>query len=173
MQGLASISVTMPFAWSSGPKRLPATCRSPDLVVRFHFAERGGAGRRCVQRGGTRMSESAEERLAGRRRLIKFTGASLLLTVSPLSQAAANRNPGVLAVRIWPAADYTRVAIEHGAPLKYTHFMVKEPGASGRRPRRHRVQQCPREPGQQGRCPTIPTSSCCAPGVTSRASFAW
>ncbi|KFB74365.1 MAG: N-acetylmuramoyl-L-alanine amidase AmiC precursor [Candidatus Accumulibacter phosphatis] len=73
------------------------------------------------------MSESAAERLAGRRKLIKFTGASLLLTVSPLSTAAANRNPGVLAVRIWPAPDYTRVAIEHGSPLKYTHFIVKDP----------------------------------------------
>jgi N-acetylmuramoyl-L-alanine amidase len=73
------------------------------------------------------MSESAQERLAGRRRLIKFTGASLLLTVSPLSSAAANRNSGVLAVRIWPAADYTRVAIEHSEPLKYTHFLVKDP----------------------------------------------
>ncbi|MBK7954226.1 MAG: N-acetylmuramoyl-L-alanine amidase [Candidatus Accumulibacter sp.] len=74
------------------------------------------------------MYENSNERLAGRRRLIKFTGASLLLTVNPLaSQAAANRGPGVLAVRIWPAADYTRVAIEHGAPLKYTYFMVKNP----------------------------------------------
>ena len=73
------------------------------------------------------MSERAEERLAGRRRLIKLAGASLFLTVSPLAQAATTRNAGVLAVRIWPAADYTRVAIEHGAPLKYTHFMVKDP----------------------------------------------
>ena len=73
------------------------------------------------------MSEHAEERLAGRRRLIKLAGASLFLTVTPLSQAATNRNTGILAVRIWPAADYTRVAIEHSAPLKYTHFMVKDP----------------------------------------------
>ncbi len=73
------------------------------------------------------MSEHAEERLAGRRRLIKLAGASLFLTVTPLSQAAANRNTGILAVRIWPAADYTRVAIEHTAPLKYTHFIVKDP----------------------------------------------
>ena len=72
------------------------------------------------------MSESAQRRLAGRRNLIKFTGASLLLTVSPLAPAATNRN-GVLAVRIWPAADYTRVAIEYAAPLKYTHFTVKNP----------------------------------------------
>lgn len=73
------------------------------------------------------MSESAQRRLAGRRNLIKFTGASLLLTVSPLTSAATNRNSGVLAVRIWPAADYTRVAIEYAAPLKYTHFTVKNP----------------------------------------------
>ncbi|MBL8393945.1 MAG: N-acetylmuramoyl-L-alanine amidase [Candidatus Accumulibacter sp.] len=73
------------------------------------------------------MSSGAEERVVGRRRLIKFTGASLLLTVSPLSPAAANRSVGVLAVRIWPAADYTRVAIEHSAPLRYTHFLVKDP----------------------------------------------
>jgi N-acetylmuramoyl-L-alanine amidase len=73
------------------------------------------------------MSDSAQERLAARRRLIKFSGASLLLSVSPLAQAARERRTGILAVRIWPAADYTRVAIEHSAPLKYTHFMVKDP----------------------------------------------
>ncbi|HRD92178.1 N-acetylmuramoyl-L-alanine amidase [Accumulibacter sp.] len=73
------------------------------------------------------MSERAEERLAGRRRLIKFAGASLFLTVSPLSQAATNRHPSILAVRVWPAPDYTRVTIEHSAPLKYTHFTVKDP----------------------------------------------
>jgi len=49
------------------------------------------------------------------------------LTVSPLSQAAAGRGSTILAVRIWPAADYTRVTIEHSTPLKYTHFLVKDP----------------------------------------------
>ncbi|MCM8594867.1 N-acetylmuramoyl-L-alanine amidase [Accumulibacter sp.] len=73
------------------------------------------------------MSESAHQPRAARRRLIKFTGASLLLTVNPLAQAASSRNSGVVAVRIWPAADYTRVTIEHGAALKYTHFTVKNP----------------------------------------------
>ena len=73
------------------------------------------------------MSERAEERLAGRRRLIKFAGASLFLTVSPIAKASANRTPRVLAVRIWPAPEYTRVTIEHSAPLKYTHFTVKNP----------------------------------------------
>lgn len=73
------------------------------------------------------MSERARPPLAARRQLIKFAGASLFLLVSPSGRAAAGRNPGVLAVRVWPAADYTRVAIEHSAPLKFTHFMVKNP----------------------------------------------
>lgn len=73
------------------------------------------------------MPKRAQEPLAGRRELIKFAGASLLLLVTPVARAAANRNPSILAVRVWPAADYTRVAIEHDAPLKYTHFTVKNP----------------------------------------------
>ena len=73
------------------------------------------------------MSERSRQPLAGRRELIKFAGASLLLLVSPVGRAAVDRNLGILAVRVWPAADYTRVAIEHSAPLKYSHFMVKNP----------------------------------------------
>ncbi len=73
------------------------------------------------------MSERTQKPLAGRRGLIKFAGASLFLLVTPVGRAAVNRAPGVLAVRVWPAADYTRVAIEHNAPLKYTQFLVKNP----------------------------------------------
>jgi N-acetylmuramoyl-L-alanine amidase len=73
------------------------------------------------------MSERAEKSLVKRRELIKFAGASLLLLVTPVGRAATDRNPGILAVRVWPAADYTRVAIEHSAPLKYSHFMIKNP----------------------------------------------
>lgn len=72
------------------------------------------------------MPKQVRGSLAGRRALIKFAGASLLLLVTP-ARAAANRLPSVLAVRVWPAADYTRVTIEHDAPLKYTHFLVKNP----------------------------------------------
>ena len=64
------------------------------------------------------MSERTRQPLAGRRDLIKFAGASLLLLVSPVGRAATDRNLGILAVRVWPAADSTRVAIEHSAPLK-------------------------------------------------------
>ena len=73
------------------------------------------------------MSERTQKLLVGRRELIKFAGASLLLLVSPVGYAVTNRNPGILAVRVWPAADYTRVAIEHNAPLKFTQFMVENP----------------------------------------------
>jgi N-acetylmuramoyl-L-alanine amidase len=73
------------------------------------------------------MSKHLQKPLAGRRALIKFAGASLLLLVTPTASAAASKTPSILAVRVWPAADYTRVAIEHDAPLKYTHFTVKNP----------------------------------------------
>ncbi|MBV5331350.1 N-acetylmuramoyl-L-alanine amidase [bacterium] len=73
------------------------------------------------------MPERAQKPLLGRRELIKFAGASLILLVSPVGRAATDRSPGILAVRVWPAADYTRVAIEHNAPLKFTHFTVKNP----------------------------------------------
>lgn len=73
------------------------------------------------------MSEQPKKPLVGRRELIKFAGSALLLLVTPVARAAANRNPSILAVRVWPAPDYTRVAIEYDAPLKYSHFTVKNP----------------------------------------------
>ena len=62
----------------------------------------------------------------GRRQLLRYAGASLILSVSPLAGAAA-KQASVLSVRIWPAADYTRVTLEHNAPLKFTHFTVENP----------------------------------------------
>jgi N-acetylmuramoyl-L-alanine amidase len=62
----------------------------------------------------------------GRRQLLRYAGATLILSVSPLAGAAVKR-PSVLSVRIWPAADYTRVTLEHDAPLKFTHFTVENP----------------------------------------------
>lgn len=71
------------------------------------------------------MSKGTQHSLE-RRRLLRYAGASLIFSVSPLAGAAA-KLPSVLAVRIWPAADYTRVTLEHDAPLKYTHFTVENP----------------------------------------------
>lgn len=63
---------------------------------------------------------------ATRRRLGRFAGAALVLSLTPLARGAA-KLPAVLAVRIWPAADYTRVTLEHDAPLKFNHFLVENP----------------------------------------------
>ncbi len=77
------------------------------------------------------MSERPPLPLARRRQLIgdllHFGGAALLLTAAPAGRAAILRSSGIVAVRVWPAADYTRVAIEHRAPLKFSHFTIKDP----------------------------------------------
>ena len=62
----------------------------------------------------------------GRRQLLRYAGASLILSVTPLAGATA-RLPSVLAVRVWPAADYTRVTLEHDGALKYKHFLIENP----------------------------------------------
>ena len=72
------------------------------------------------------FSRAAGGPLLRRRELIRAAGASLVLLVSPVGRAVA-AGVSVLAVRVWPAADYTRVAIESRLPLKYSHFTVKNP----------------------------------------------
>jgi len=58
------------------------------------------------------------------RRTVLKAGATLLLSVvAPLRAYAAQ----ILAVRVWPAEDYTRVTLENDAVLKATHFIVKDP----------------------------------------------
>lgn len=76
------------------------------------------------------MSDHTALVRAKRRGLIKLAGASLFLLVSPVGRAAINRNsanPAILAVRVWPAPDYTRVTIELNAPLKFSQFTIKNP----------------------------------------------
>jgi N-acetylmuramoyl-L-alanine amidase len=63
-------------------------------------------------------------RLSGpRRRVLAGAGGTLLLSLSPLQIA---RGASLLDVRLWPAADYTRVTLECDRPLRFTHFMVRE-----------------------------------------------
>jgi N-acetylmuramoyl-L-alanine amidase len=58
------------------------------------------------------------------RRTVLKAGATLLLSViAPLSARAAQ----IMAVRVWPAEDYTRVTLENDSDLKATHFIVKDP----------------------------------------------
>ncbi|MEZ5616543.1 MAG: N-acetylmuramoyl-L-alanine amidase [Rhodocyclaceae bacterium] len=58
-----------------------------------------------------------------RRDFLKYAGAALTLLVSPVGQAAT----GILAVRVWPARDYTRVTLEYRQPIAFTHMIVKNP----------------------------------------------
>lgn len=48
------------------------------------------------------------------------------MSVTPLTGLAA-KLPSILAVRIWPAEDYTRVTLEHSAPLKFNYFTIENP----------------------------------------------
>ena len=58
-----------------------------------------------------------------RRSLIRAAGGTLVLALTPIHIA---RGATLLGVRLWPARDYTRVAIEHDAPLKFTHFVIRD-----------------------------------------------
>ncbi|CAK9884344.1 MAG: N-acetylmuramoyl-L-alanine amidase AmiC [Candidatus Erwinia impunctatus] len=58
-----------------------------------------------------------------RRRWLKIAGAVCLLSISRVGVAA----PGVIAIRSWPSATYSRVTIESSVPLHYKQFMLSDP----------------------------------------------
>ncbi len=58
-----------------------------------------------------------------RRTLLKAGGTLLLSVAAPLPASAAQ----ILAVRVWPAADYTRVTLENDSDLKAQHFLLSDP----------------------------------------------
>lgn len=58
-----------------------------------------------------------------RRTVLKTGGALLLSIIAPGSARAAQ----ILAVRVWPAEEYTRVTLENDTNLKTSHFIVKNP----------------------------------------------
>ena len=62
--------------------------------------------------------------LFARRRMLRAGGAALLL---PLAAPQAARAAQIAAVRVWPAADYTRVTLEHDNQITFTHFVVENP----------------------------------------------
>jgi N-acetylmuramoyl-L-alanine amidase len=71
-------------------------------------------------------SHAAGSHVAGsktRRTVLKAGGTLLLSVLSPLPASAAQ----IMAVRVWPADDYTRVTLENDGELKTTHFMVPDP----------------------------------------------
>lgn len=70
------------------------------------------------------MADRADELAVSRRDILKFAAASLTLLVTRVGHAAQT---SILAVRVWPAADYTRVTLECDHPVKYTQMLVKNP----------------------------------------------
>ncbi len=70
------------------------------------------------------IREAARASAQRRRRVLLKAGGTLLLSVlAPLPAMAAQ----ILAVRVWPAPDYTRVTLENDSELKVTHFVVPDP----------------------------------------------
>lgn len=55
-----------------------------------------------------------------------FLQAGATLFVSLLTHGVA-RSAQFIAVRVWPAPDYTRITLENESKLKATHFLIKDP----------------------------------------------
>ncbi len=58
------------------------------------------------------------------RRTVLKAGSALLISVFAHGLASASQSLGV---RVWPAEEYTRIALENATPLKATHFILKNP----------------------------------------------
>ncbi len=62
-----------------------------------------------------------------RRRAVACMGPLALLLLAPGLVSAQGRGASIVAVRMWPSRDYTRVTIESDAPLKAAHQLVEAP----------------------------------------------
>ncbi len=68
-----------------------------------------------------------DEFRSSRRDALRYAAASLTLLVAPVRGGFAAAPPTVLGVRVWPAADYTRVTLEHDQPMQFAHMLVRDP----------------------------------------------
>jgi N-acetylmuramoyl-L-alanine amidase len=80
-------------------------------------------GPRLPRLGQPGLKAPAGPLVPGRRRLLQGASAAILagLWTTRTAQGAS-----LLAVRIWPGRDYTRVTLEHDAPLKFSHFLLRD-----------------------------------------------
>jgi len=63
-----------------------------------------------------------------RRDALKLAAASLTLLVSRVAVAGLpSGESSILAVRVWPAPDYTRITLEHDHALKFNYQQLKDP----------------------------------------------
>ncbi len=59
-----------------------------------------------------------------RRALFRFAGASLALLVSPVGFGSATN---LVAVRVWPATEYTRITLESTSEISFKYMSLKDP----------------------------------------------
>ncbi|MFK3740138.1 N-acetylmuramoyl-L-alanine amidase [Massilia sp. TN1-12] len=62
-----------------------------------------------------------------RRTALKAGGTLLLSVVAPALLPSSASAAQIMAVRVWPADEYTRVTLENDGDLKASHFMVPDP----------------------------------------------
>ncbi|CAN5410689.1 N-acetylmuramoyl-L-alanine amidase [soil metagenome] len=62
-----------------------------------------------------------------RRTVLKAGGTLLLSILVPSLFPQSAHAAQILAVRVWPSEDYTRVTLENDSELKVNHFLVKNP----------------------------------------------
>lgn len=72
----------------------------------------------------TLNTHASHAMLHSRRRLLKFAGTSLALLVSSAGFASA---PHLVAVRVWPGTEYTRITLESSASIEFEHMMLSGP----------------------------------------------
>ncbi len=77
-----------------------------------------------MYRNAQRNNLNAPTRMM-RRRFLKAGGAFMALIVSPFGYATTETS--LIAVRMWPAAEYTRITLESKEALKFSSQIVKDP----------------------------------------------
>ena len=151
-------SAAIRSVWSNGPTRRLASCLpqislSPSILPlalramarRVRLAAASTEGVRCLSDFQSAQAELAANCSLRRRCL------TLVPLVTPLANAARSVSPSVLAVRVWPAADYTRVTLERSACREVLAFHGEESGAPGGRSGRVSNSQRADSPRRQGR----------------------
>jgi len=66
-------------------------------------------------------------RTGERRKALKSMGALALVLKAPQLLAGPGSGPSIIAVRVWPADEYTRVTLESDRPLVAKHLLVESP----------------------------------------------
>ncbi|MFC3106903.1 N-acetylmuramoyl-L-alanine amidase [Undibacterium arcticum] len=79
-----------------------------------------------VDRGGADPAPPVSNRTT-RRTVLKAGGTLLLAVIAPALLPNLAHAAQILAVRVWPADDYTRVTLENDSDLKASHFVVRDP----------------------------------------------